>query len=142
MKRIPKELADKMVMEVLVTMSKKGDLSSEFAKDSMDIMQNEVDNSVLTGILMCKAKPSLFDENEIDMKLTVLSALQNVFAYTVEEKDTQFNFNKDLGKHFEQNNFIKCASSTQLDFALNQFVNAFYEYERLEKRYPEIMKIM
>ena len=50
MKRIPKELADKMVMEVLVTMSKKGDLSSEFAKDSMDIMQNEVDNSVLTGI--------------------------------------------------------------------------------------------
>jgi hypothetical protein len=142
MKRIPKELADKMVMEVLVTMSKKGDLSSEFAKDSMDIMQNEVDNSVLTGILMCKAKPSLFDENEIDMKLTVLSALQNVFTYTVEEKDTQFNFNKDLGKHFEQNNFIKCSSSTQLDFALNQFVNAFYEYERLEKRYPEIMKIM
>ena len=142
MKRIPKELADKMVMEVLVTMSKKGDLSSEFAKDSMDIMQNEVDNSVLTGILMCKAKPSLFDENEIDMKLTVLSALQNVFTYTVEEKDTQFNFNKDLGKHFEQNNFIKCESSTQLDFALNQFVNAFYEYERLEKRYPEIMKIM
>ena len=142
MKRIPKELADKMVMEVLVAMSKKEDMSSEFAKDSMNIMQNEVDNTVLTGILMCKAKPSLFDENEIDMKLTVLSALQTVFTYTIEENDTQFNFNKDLAKNFEKNNFDKCADSTKLDFALNQFVNAFFEYERLEKKYPELMKIM
>jgi hypothetical protein len=142
MKRIPKELADKMVMEVLVAMSKKEDMSSEFAKDSMNIMQNEVDNTVLTGILMCKAKPSLFDNNEIDMKLTVLSALQTVFTYINEEKDTQFAFNYDLSKHFEKNNFNKCADSTRLDFALNQFVNAFFEYERLEKKYPELMKIM
>jgi hypothetical protein len=53
-----------------------------------------------------------------------------------------FNFNKDLAKNFEKNNFDKCADSTKLDFALNQFVNAFFEYERLEKKYPELMKIM
>ena len=142
MKRIPKELADKMVMEVLVTIGKNVDVSDVFAKNSMDIMQNETDNSVLTGILLSKAKPCLFDDNEIDMKLTILSALQTVFTYTIEENDTQFNFNKDLAKNFEKNNFDKCANSTKLDFALNQFVNAFFEYERLEKKYPELMKIM
>jgi hypothetical protein len=142
MKRIPKDLADKMVMEVLVTIVKKVDVSDVFAKNSMDIMQNETDNSVLTGILLSKAKPCLFDDNEIDMKLTILSALQTVFTYTIEENDTQFNFNKDLAKNFEKNNFDKCANSTKLDFALNQFVNAFFEYERLEKKYPELMKIM
>ena len=142
MKRIPKDLADKMVMEVLVTIGKNADVSDVFAKNSMDIMQNETDNSVLTGILLSKAKPCLFDDNEIDMKLTILSALQTVFTYTIEENDTEFNFNKDLAKNFEKNNFDKCADSTKLDFALNQFVNAFFEYERLEKKYPELMKIM
>ena len=99
MKRIPKELADKMVMEILVTIGKNVDVSDVFAKNSMDIMQNETDNSVLTGILLSKAKPCLFDDNEIDMKLTILSALQTVFTYTIEENDTQFNFNKDLAKN-------------------------------------------
>ena len=142
MKRIPKDLADKMVMEILVTIGKYVDVSDVFAKNSMAIMQNETDNSVLTGILLSKAKPCLFDDNEIDMKLTILSALQTVFTYTIEENDTQFNFNKDLANNFEKNNFDKCANSTKLDFALNQFVNAFFEYERLEKKYPELMKIM
>ena len=142
MKRIPKDLADKMVMNILVTIAKNDGMNSEFAKNSMDIMQNETDNSVLTGILLSKAKPCLFDDNEIDMKLTILSALQTVFTYTIEENDTEFNFNKDLAKNFEKNNFNKCADSTKLDFALNQFVNAFFEYERLEKTYPELMKIM
>lgn len=140
MKRIPKELADKMVMEVLVAMSKKGDVSSEFARDSMDIMQNEVDNTVLTGVLMCKARPSLFDDNEKDMKATIMGAIQTVFCYAT--KSENFKFNTDLAKELDILNNDNCASNTKLEFALNQFVNAFYEYERLEKRYPEIMKIM
>jgi hypothetical protein len=140
MKRIPKDLADKMVMDVLVTISKLDDISSEFAKDSLDIMNNEVDNLVFTGVLMTKARPSLFDDNEVDMKLTVMSALQTVISYGEKEKD--FDFNKDLAKEFSVRDTDKCASSTKLDFALNQFVNAFYEYERLEKKYPELMKVM
>jgi hypothetical protein len=140
MKRISKELADKMVMEVLVTMSKKGDMSSEFARDSMNIMQNEVDNTILTGVLMCKAIPSLFDDNEKDMKATIMGAIQTVFCYAV--KNEKFKFNTDLAKEIAILNNDNCASNTKLDFALNQFVNAFFEYERLEKTYPELMKIM
>ena len=142
MKRIPKDLADKMVEDVLTKIARYDDISSGFAKDSLEIMNNQVDNSVFTGVLLTKAKPSLFNDNEIDMKLTILSALQTLIKYQYEEDDDDFDFNEDLAKEFSVSDTDKCANSTKLDFALNQFVNAFYEYERLEKKYPELMKIM
>lgn len=139
--RISKDLAEDMVMNVLVSISKNNDLPIEFAKNSLDIMNDSVDNTVFTGILLTKARPSLFSDNEIDMKLTIMSALQTVFVYK-EEEDVDFDFNDDLAKEFSLSDTDKCASSTKLDFALNQFVNAFYEYERLEIKYPELMKVM
>jgi hypothetical protein len=140
MKRIPKDSADKMVEDILIAISKMEDMPSGFAKDSLDIMDNPVDNSVFTGILLTKARPSLFNKNEIDMKTTIMSALQTVLIYGKDDKN--FDFNKDLAKEFDENDESKCTNSTKLDFALNQFVNAFYEYERLEGKYPELMKIM
>lgn len=142
MKRIPKDLADKMVEDVLTKIARYNDISSGFAKDSIEIMNNQVDNSVFTGVLLTKAKPSLFNDNEIDMKLTILSALQTLIKYQYEEDDDVFVFNEDLAKEFSVSDTDKCTNSTKLDFALNQFVNAFYEYERLEKKYSELMKIM
>jgi hypothetical protein len=140
MKRIPKDLADKMVEDVLIAISKLDDIPSGFAKDSLDILDNPTDNLVFTGILLTKARPSFFDENELDMKATILSSLQSVITFG--DRDEGFDFNDDLAKEFSVEDIDKCSNSTKLDFALNQFVNAFFEYERLEKKYPELMKIM
>lgn len=140
MKRIPKELADKMVEDVLITISKMEDIPSGFAKDSLNIMNDPVDNLVFTGILLSKAKPTLFDNNELDMKATILSSLQSVITFG--DKDDDFEFNEDLAKEFSVKDINKCSNSTKLDFALNQFVNAFFEYERLQNKYPDLMKIM
>lgn len=140
MKRIPKDLADKMVEDVLTAISKQTDISSQFAEDSLRIMQNNTDNLVFTGILLTKARPSFFDENELDMKATILASLQSVISYG--DREGEFDFNDDLAKEFSVEDMDKCSKSTKLDFALNQFVNAFFEYERLEKKYPELMKIM
>jgi hypothetical protein len=140
MKRIPKDLADKMVEDVLIAISKLDDIPSGFAKDSLDILDNQTDNLVFTGILLTKARPSFFDENELDMKATILASLQSVISYG--DREGEFDFNDDLAKEFSVEDMDKCSNSTKLDFALNQFVNAFFEYERLEKKYPELMKIM
>jgi len=140
MKRIPKDLADKMVEDVLIGISKMDDMPSNFAKDSINIMNDPIDNSVFTGVLLSKARPSLFNSNELDMKATVLASLQSVITYG--DREGEFDFNDDLAKEFSVEDMDKCSKSTKLDFALNQFVNAFFEYERLEKKYPELMKIM
>jgi len=138
MKRIHKDLADKMVEEVLTKISQQSEVSSQFAEESMSIMHNNVDNAVFTGILISKARPSFFDENEKKMKLSILSAMQFVISNT----NADYVFHKDLMNHFSKDDEGVCLKSTQLDFALNQFVNAFLEYERLKKQYPELMKIM
>jgi hypothetical protein len=138
MKRIPKDLADKMVEDVLISISKMDDTPSGFAKNSIDIMNDPIDNSVFTGVLLTKAKPSLFDDNEKKMKLSILSAMQ----YVISNTNAEYVFHKDLMKHFSKDDEGVCLKSTQLDFALNQFVNAFFEYERLKKQYPDLMKIM
>ena len=140
MKRISKDLADKMVMDVLISISKQNNVSSNFAENSLDIMNNVVDNTVFTGILMTKARPSLFDENEIDMKITIVSALKTIFQVSKKQKDVDFN--NDLSKEMSKLDDNDYSINTKLDFALNQFVNAYYEYERLEKKYPELMKVM
>jgi hypothetical protein len=140
MKRIPKDFADKMVEDILIGISKLDDVQSDVAKDSLDIMDNPTDNLVFTGILLGKARPSLFNENELDMKATILSSLQSVISYG--DREGEFEFNDDLEKEFSVEDMDKCSKSTKLDFALNQFVNAFYEYERLEKKYPDLMKFM
>ena len=140
MKRIPKDLADKMVEDVLTAISKQLDVSSQFAEDSLRIMQDNTDNLVFTGILLTKARPSLFDENEINMKATIISSLQSVFS--IGENDNSFVFNKDLSNEFSYSDKKKCINSSKLDFAVSQFVNAFYEYERIEKKYSELMKFM
>jgi hypothetical protein len=140
MKRISKDLADKMVMDVLISISKQNNISSNFAENSLDIMNDVVDNTVFTGILMTKARPSLFDENEVDMKITIASALKTIFQVSKKQKDVDFN--NDLSKEMSKLTDDYYSISTKLDFALNQFVNAYYEYERLEKKYPELMKVM
>ena len=140
MKRLSKDLADKMVMEVLISLSKKTNASSDFAKNSLDIMNDSFDNTVFTGILLTKAKPSIFDENEIKIKTTVISALQTV--YDVCGMDESLSFNDDLAKELWFKDIEKSSRSTKLHFALNQFAVAFYEYERIEKKYPELMKVM
>jgi hypothetical protein len=140
MKRISKDLADKMVMDVLISISKQNNVSSNFAENSIDIMNDVVDNTVFTGILLTKARPSFFDKNEIDMKITIVSALKTIFQVSKKQKDVDFN--NDLSKEMSKLDDNDYSINTKLDFALNQFVNAYYEYERLEKKYPELMKVM
>ena len=140
MKRISKDLADKMVMDVLISLSKLNNDSIDFAQNSIDIMNDVVDNTVFTGILLTKARPSLFDENEVDMKITIVSALKTIFQVSKKQKDVDFN--NDLSKEMSKLDNNDYSINTKLDFALNQFVNAYYEYERLEKKYPELMKVM
>ena len=56
--------------------------------------------------------------------------------------DESLSFNDDLAKELWFKDIEKSSSSTKLHFALNQFAVAFYEYERLEKKYPELMKVL
>jgi hypothetical protein len=142
MKRISKDLADQMLMDSLINFSKLNLMPSQFEEDSLNIINNEIDKSVFTGVLLLKSKHSFLEKHEDDMRITILSSLQTVYSCIREELNENCDFNADLSKELCHIDEDKCRKSTKLNFAVTQFVNAFYEYERLEKKYPELMKIM
>ena len=80
----------------------------------------------------------LFTDDAVEIQTENFTFLREL----IELDRQEFKVEQDLAKEFCVTDLNKCLKSTKLDFALNQFVNAFYEYERLEKKYPELMKIM
>jgi hypothetical protein len=141
--RLPKDQADGLVLSILTELSKVED--KEFAEQSLKIMDNAFDNTIFIGIILNKAKPSLFSKQEENLKETMVSIIGSFFYNTKREGVTLPDcFSKDLTKFMEKEDFsIKGYNeSTRMKFAVNQFVNAFLEYERLEKEYPSVMKFM
>lgn len=140
--RLPKETEEQLVLDLLLSICQRENMSTKFMQNSLDIMYNEVDNSVLTGALLTKTTPSLLNEQEMDMKICILSSLQSVYSCGKEESDNSFVFDENLSKEFCYKDQDKCTKSAKLNFSIYAFINAFFEYERLEKKYPDLMKIM
>lgn len=138
--RISKEQANEMVLDVLSSISRLPDVKPEFARESMELMKNPIDNSIISGVLLLKARPQLASEEEINFQVALASAL-NTFIVGFTEKQTEeiieYGFDRELAEHIKKHTL-----STKLDFALMQFVQAWKEYGRLEKEYPNVMEFL
>lgn len=138
--RISKEQADEMVLDVLSSISRLPDVKPEFAKESMDLMKNPYDNAIISGVLLLKARPKVVSEEEEDFQIALAGAL-NTFVVAFGEKETKIviesGFDKELIEHLKRD-----ILSSKLDFALMQFVQAWNEYSRLEKEYPNVMEFL
>jgi hypothetical protein len=140
MTRVSKELADQLVLDIFSAMSKLPNTKKEFAQESMEIMDNPIDNSIISGILLLKARPKIISDKEEDLQLSVASALSTFLdAFNKESVEEVINhgFDRELVKHLKSNHL-----SARLDFALMQFVQAWNEVGRLEKKYPNVMELM
>lgn len=138
MKRITQDFADKMVEDFLIQISKSDFFTSGMAKNSLDIMDNQTDNLLFTAIVYTQSNQSFFNKKQIFLKNSIVSSLQNILTQINRDSCSNKEFAKELSS-YDIKAFTK---STKFDFALNSFVNAYFEYERLEKKYPELMKIM
>ena len=110
--------------------------SIDFASQTAEIINNEEDFNVLINFVKGKTIPSMLEKREIRLKYTLLATLQDALSKTEANSDLLSNdfieiFEKDCKKAF---------NNEQLDFAMNQFCVAFYEYKELEKKYPLVLK--
>lgn len=138
--RVTKEEADDMVLDVFSSISRLPNIKPEFAKESIDIMKNPIDNSIISGILLLKARPKLASEEEENFQIALASAL-NTFILSFSEKELEtivnHGFEKELVEHLKNDHI-----TTKLDFALMQFIQAWKEYGRLETQYPNVMDFL
>lgn len=142
--RIPKEETDRLVLAILSEMSK--DNGKEFSEQSFKLMNDEHDNSIFTGIILGKSKPTILSNKEEHLYQSMYAIIETFFE-TADEFDVDLKedgYSPLLVKSFNQfrsdSNLFE--ENSKMRFALVNFVMAFLEYDKLEKKYPEIMKFM
>lgn len=143
--KISKDESERMILSVLSELSKVE--GKEFSEQSLTIMDDSYDSAILTGVLLNKAKPCLFNDAEVRFQISI----QNIiYCFFQTAKQFDWDLKKDgysieLVDSFNSediNDDVVYNPSMKVKFAVSQFVSAFLEYERLEKKYPDLMKLM
>jgi hypothetical protein len=138
MKRISKDLMNEMVLDVFSQLSRLPTTNKEFAEESMKIMDNPVDNSIFSGVLLLKAVPRLIEKHEDEFANSIASALRT-FIWSANDDSylIESGFNKEFLEKIQKGNM-----DSRLEFSLMQMIQAWNEYGRLEKQYPNVMQLV
>jgi hypothetical protein len=143
MKLLSQDLVEKIVLDVIVDLSKQKGIPKEVASQSMEMVNDPIDNAIFSSVILTKIKPTLFSEEEEDTKVTVSQMLQLGYDYLSEIDDKSIlELDLKIMSALKYRDIDALISNTKLNFALFQFVNAFHQYEKLENKYPELMKCM
>jgi hypothetical protein len=138
---ISKENGDRILENFLVGASKVNG-SVECAKESIEIMDKFEDSQLIVSLLVSNSIRSLgqIPERVVNFEVEVLSALTTMFT-TCDESDIPAEF-EDLFLGTEDEVLDKVSENKKIHFAVQAFVNAFYTFDKFEKQYPEITKML
>ena len=138
MKKFTQDQVEQIVTDLLINISTMEDVDSKVAEESLEVLNDPMDNIVFSGVVMTKVRPTIFEQREIDLKSYIMSCIQKSYDVL---SDCNASFNTDIEKELWYKNVEK-SYNTKMQFALSQFANAFYAYDNLEKKYPELMKFI
>jgi hypothetical protein len=138
MKRISKDLMNEMVLDVFSQLSRLPTTNKEFAEESMKIMDNPIDNSIFSGVLLLKAMPRLVEKHEDEFSTSIASALKTfIWSANNDSGLIESGFNKEFLEKIKEGKM-----DSRLEFSLMQMIQAWNEYGRLEKQYPNVMQLV
>jgi hypothetical protein len=134
-----KEDGDEVLLEFLLDISKRNG-SKRCAEESIKIMDEFLDSQLLLSIIIAKSLKlqNLIPPHVIDFEVSVLSAMSATF--TTCEKDEIPLPLQELFEGSDDEIINKVRNSRKISFAITQFVNAYYQYDLFENKYPEINK--
>ena len=144
---ISKDDAEKLMEEFLINGSNVDD-SSEFAMESMDILNDKNFKQVLLGTLIIKIKDSIDDKrlkDEKDMRFFMTNITNAMVLGCTDKQLKRCSVNNAIPINLTKS-FSEYVSNDwdnpKLQFAFDQFVSAFTAFEQFEKKYPKIVKII
>ena len=138
---INKEDGDKILEEFLIDISKKNG-TKRCAEESFKIMYNFPDAQLFISIIMINSmkQQGIIPEHVTDFERQIISALATVFSDA--EKEYIPIQLQEIFQGTEEELIEKVKNSKKLHFAVGQFVNAYYQYDLFESKYPEISKMI
>ena len=138
---IDKENGDKMLLDFLLEVSKNNG-TKRCAEESIKVMDNFVDSQFLLSIvfmLSLKGR-NLIPQHVLDFERQTISALSTMFT-TCDVEDIPIPL-REMFEGTDDEVIEKVGKSHKMYFAIQQFVNAYYQYDLFENKYPEINKML
>ena len=138
---LDKEEGDKMVLEFLLEISKNNG-TKRCAEESIKLMDNFADSQFLLSIILMLSlrNQNLIPNHVIDFERQVVSALSTIFT-TCEVEDIPIPL-REMFEGTDEQVVEKVGKSRKMSFAIQQFVNSYYQYDLFENKYPEINKTL
>jgi hypothetical protein len=138
---ISKEDGDRILENFLVGASKMNG-SVECAKESIKIMDSFDDSQLIVSIIVSNSmrRDGQVSEDSINFEVDILSALTTMYN-TCTEAEIPIQFGS-LFSGTEDEVLDKVGGNKKLHFAVQAFTNAFYTFDKFEKQYPEITKML
>ena len=138
---LDKEEGDKMVLEFLLEISKNNG-TKRCAEESIKLMDNFADSQFLLSIILMLSlrNQNLIPNHVIDFERQIVSALSTIFT-TCEVEDIPIPL-REIFEGTDEQVVEKVGKSRKMSFAIQQFVNSYYQYDLFENKYPEINKTL
>ncbi len=138
---ISKEEGDKILEEFLIQVSKKNG-SKRCAEESFKIMDNFSDSQLIISILMISSmkQQGMIPAHITDFERQIISALTTMFS-CADKEDIPIQL-QGIFHGTEDEIVKKVMRSNKINFAVQQFVSAYYHFDLFESKYPEISKML
>jgi hypothetical protein len=138
---INKEDGDKILEEFLINISKTNG-TKRCAEESFKIMDNFADAQLVISIIIINSmrQQGIIPKHVTNFERQIISALATVFSDA--EKEYVPIQLQEIFQGTEEELIEKVRSSKKFNFAVGQFVNAYYQYDFFESKYPEISKMI
>lgn len=138
---ISKEDGDRILENFLIGASKENG-SVECAKESIEIMDKFEDSSLIVHTIISSSmrNQGQIPEEVIDFEVDILLAIVNMYS-TCTESEIPVQFD-NLFSGTQDEILDNVGRNKKIHFAVQAFVSAFYTFDRFEKKYPEITKML
>lgn len=138
---IDKENGDKMLLDFLLEVSKNNG-TKRCAEESIKVMDNFPDSQLLLSIILMQSLKvqNLIPEYVLDFERQIISAITTIFT-TCDVEDIPIPL-REMFEGTDDEVIEKVGKSHKMYFAIQQFVNAYYQYDLFENKYPEINKML
>jgi hypothetical protein len=136
-----KEDGDRLLEDFLLNASKSNG-TKECAEESYKLLENEADSQLVISLIISESlrRARKVPKEVAVFETNILSALATMYT-TCDKTDIPFQF-KDLFSGTDDDIINKVGKDKRLNFAVKNFVMAFYHFEDFERKYPEITKML
>jgi hypothetical protein len=105
-------------------------------------MDDFADSQLLLSIILMQSlrNQNLIPDHVLDFERQVISAITTIFT-TCDVEDIPIPL-REMFEGTDDEVIEKVGNSRKMYFAIQQFVNAYYQYDLFENKYPEINKML